>query len=157
MAKAVPHEGDLLLRALSGDGTVGVRAISAAGLASEAATRQGANALASAALGRALLGTVLLAAGGKDGENVELRLRGDGPLRSVLAKWIPGYGSAGGRMAIAEQKFWMECIGMVGGPVRVPCAEMTDDMKKQMRADLEATGLVAKAKAGMGRAARRTA
>jgi len=71
------------------------------------------------------------------------------PLRSVLAKWIPGYGS-GGRMAIAEQKFWMECIGMVGGPVRAPCAEMTEDMKKQMRADLEATGLPAKARATAG-------
>ena len=68
------------------------------------------------------------------------------PLRSVLAKWIPGYGS-GGRMAIAEQKFWMECIGMVGGPVRVPCAEMTEENKSQMRADLEATGLPAKARA----------
>lgn len=95
MAKAVPHEGDLLLRALSGDGTVGVRAISAVGLTSEAATRQGANALASAALGRALLGTVLLAAGGKDGETVELRLRGDGPLRSVLAM-ADGLGRARG-------------------------------------------------------------
>jgi hypothetical protein len=51
-------------------------------------------------------------------------------------------------MAIAEQKFWMECIGMVGGPVRTPCAEMTEDMKVQMRADLEATGLPAKARAG---------
>ena len=71
------------------------------------------------------------------------------PLRSVLSKWIPGYGSAGGRMAIAEQKFWMECIGMAGGPVRAPCAEMTDEMKRGMRADLEATGLIAKAKAGM--------
>lgn len=70
------------------------------------------------------------------------------PLRSVLAKWIPGYGS-GGRMAIAEQKYWMECIGMVGGPVRTPCAEMTADAKKQMRADLEATGLIAKAGSGM--------
>ncbi len=69
------------------------------------------------------------------------------PLRSVLAKWIPGYGS-GGRMAIAEQKYWMECIGMVGGPVRTPCAEMTADAKKQMRADLEATGLIAKAGSG---------
>lgn len=68
------------------------------------------------------------------------------PLRSALVKWIPGYGG-GGRMAIAEQKFWMECIGMVGGPVRVPCAEMTEDMKKQMRADLETTGLPAKARA----------
>ena len=38
---------------------------------------------------------------------------------------------------------------MVGGPVRAPCAEMTEDMKKQMRADLEATGLPAKARAAM--------
>jgi 4-hydroxy-tetrahydrodipicolinate synthase len=68
------------------------------------------------------------------------------PVRSVLAKWIPGYGSAG-RMAIAEQKYWMECIGMVGGPVRVPCAEMTVEAKTQMQADLEATGLPSKARA----------
>jgi molecular chaperone Hsp33 len=85
MAKAVPHGGDRLLRALSGDGTLGVRAVSATGLVNEAITRQEASPLAGAALGRALLGTVLLAAGGKDGETVELRLRGDGPLRSVLA------------------------------------------------------------------------
>jgi len=52
-------------------------------------------------------------------------------------------------MAIAEQKYWMELVGMAGGPVRAPCAEMTDDMKKAMRADLEATGLIARAKAGL--------
>lgn len=75
------------------------------------------------------------------------------PLRSVLAKWIPGYGSAS-RMAIAEQKFWMECVGMVGGPVRTPCAEMSEENKKQMRADLEATGLIARAKSGMAPARR---
>ena len=69
------------------------------------------------------------------------------PLRSALAKWIPGYGGADGRMAIAEQKFWMECIGMAGGPVRAPCAEMTEQAREQMRADLEATGLPAKARA----------
>jgi molecular chaperone Hsp33 len=85
MVKAAPHEGDRLLRALSSDGRVGVRAISAPGLVREAVTRQRASALAGAALGRALLGTVLLGAGGKDGDTVELRLRGDGPLRSVLA------------------------------------------------------------------------
>jgi len=70
------------------------------------------------------------------------------PLRSVLAKWIPGYGS-GGRMAIAEQKFWMECVGMTGGPVRTPCAEMSEEAKREMRADLEATGLVQKARSGL--------
>lgn len=69
------------------------------------------------------------------------------PLRSVLAKWIPGYGS-GGRMAIAEQKFWMECLGMAGGPVRTPCAEMSEEAKRGMRADLEAAGLLQRVQAG---------
>jgi hypothetical protein len=36
---------------------------------------------------------------------------------------------------------------MAGGPVRVPCAEMAPEAKEQMRADLEATGLPAKARA----------
>jgi molecular chaperone Hsp33 len=98
MAKAVPHAGDRLLRALSADGTLGVRAVSAPGLVNEAIVRQGASVLAGAALGRALLGTVLLAAGGKDGENVELRLRGDGPLRSVLAM-ADGLGRARGTVS----------------------------------------------------------
>ena len=56
------------------------------------------------------------------------------------------------KMAIAEQKYWMELCGMVGGPVRAPCAEMTEEAKKAMKADLEATGLVAKAKAGIAAA-----
>ena len=74
------------------------------------------------------------------------------PLRSTLGRWIPGYGSSN-RMAIAEQKYWMELVGMAGGPVRAPCAEMTEENKKAMKADLEATGLVAKAKAGLAAAA----
>jgi hypothetical protein len=37
---------------------------------------------------------------------------------------------------------------MVGGPVRSPCIEMTEEAKKQMRADIEATGLPAKAIVG---------
>ncbi len=77
------------------------------------------------------------------------------PLRAVLAKWIPGYGS-GARFAIAEQKYWMELIGMVGGPVRAPCTEMTAEAKAEMRADLEATGILAKAAAG-NKSARRAA
>ena len=70
------------------------------------------------------------------------------PLRVVLAKWIPGYGNAGARLAVAEQKYWMELVGMVGGPVRAPCSEMTAEAKAEMRADLEATGLLAKVAAG---------
>jgi 4-hydroxy-tetrahydrodipicolinate synthase len=77
------------------------------------------------------------------------------PLRSVLAKWIPGYGGAGGRLAIAEQKYWMELIGMAGGPVRSPCLEMTAEARQHMRADLEAAGLLEKARAGAGSGSQR--
>ncbi len=70
------------------------------------------------------------------------------PLRTVLSKWIPGYGGAGGRVPAAEQKYWMELLGMKGGPVRAPCTELTTDQKAQMRADLEATGLLDKARLG---------
>ena len=69
------------------------------------------------------------------------------PLRRVLAKWIPGYGG-GGKIAVAEQKYWMELVGMKGGPVRAPCIEMTAEAKVEMKADLAATGLLDKAAAG---------
>ncbi len=67
-------------------------------------------------------------------------------VRAAHAKWISDYGRAQGRMPVHEQKYWMEVLGMVGGPVRVPSAEMTEDAKRQMRADLEATGIVGKIK-----------
>ena len=76
------------------------------------------------------------------------------PLRAVLSKWIPGYGGAGGRVPAAEQKYWMELIGMKGGVVRAPQTELSADQKRALRADLEATGLVAKAAAGSGQTAR---
>jgi 4-hydroxy-tetrahydrodipicolinate synthase len=79
------------------------------------------------------------------------------PLRTVLSKWIPGYGGAGGRVPAAEQKYWMELIGMKGSPVRPPCAELSAEQKEQMRADLQATGLLDKAKAGFAKAERRAA
>jgi hypothetical protein len=47
---------------------------------------------------------------------------------------------------------------MAGGPVRTPCAPMSDEAKREMRADLEATGLPAKARAaGESAGARRAA
>ena len=65
-------------------------------------------------------------------------------LRAVHAKWITGYGKPTGRVPSAELKYWMELTGMVGGPVRAPCTEMTEENKQQLRADLEATGLLDK-------------
>lgn len=72
------------------------------------------------------------------------------PLRTVLSKWIPGYGGAGGRVPAAEQKHWMELLGMKGSRVRAPCTELTPQQKDEMRADLEATGLLEKARQAMG-------
>ena len=46
---------------------------------------------------------------------------------------------------------------MKGGPVRVPQTELTAEKKEQMRADLEATGLIEKAKAGRAKTDRRAA
>ena len=66
------------------------------------------------------------------------------PYRAVHAKWITGYGRAVGRMPVHEQKVWMELLGMVGGPVRTPCAPMTAEGREALRADLEASGLLAK-------------
>jgi 4-hydroxy-tetrahydrodipicolinate synthase len=79
------------------------------------------------------------------------------PLRTVLSKWIPGYGGAGGRVPAAEQKYWMELLGMKSGRVRAPCTELTAEQKQQMRADLEATGILEKAKAGRAQSERRVA
>jgi len=79
------------------------------------------------------------------------------PLRTVLSKWIPGYGGAGGRVPAAEQKCWMELLGMKGGPVRAHCTELTPEQKQQMRADLEATGILEKARKARAAAERRVA
>jgi 4-hydroxy-tetrahydrodipicolinate synthase len=75
------------------------------------------------------------------------------PLRAVHAKWITGYGKPTGRTPSAEMKYWMEQIGMPGGPVRSPCTELTDEKKNELRADLEATGILDKAKAPARKAA----
>jgi molecular chaperone Hsp33 len=76
---------DQLLRAVSEDGDVAVRALVATGLVAEAARRHETGPLASAALGRALLGAELLGSLGKDDETVQVHFRGRGPLRGVLA------------------------------------------------------------------------
>jgi molecular chaperone Hsp33 len=54
-------------------------------LVGEAARRHETSPVATAALGRALLGAVLLASQGKDAETVELRFRARGPLGHVVA------------------------------------------------------------------------
>jgi 4-hydroxy-tetrahydrodipicolinate synthase len=68
------------------------------------------------------------------------------PLREIHAKWVGGYGKPHGRMPSAEMKYWMECIGMPGGPVRTPCLELPEDKKAEMYAELKATGILDRVK-----------
>jgi dihydrodipicolinate synthase/N-acetylneuraminate lyase len=70
------------------------------------------------------------------------------PYREVHAKWITGYGRSHGRMPVHEQKVWMEAVGMVGGRVRAPCSPMTEENRRQLLADMEASGLLAKYREG---------
>lgn len=79
------------------------------------------------------------------------------PLRTALSKWIPGYGTANGRVPSAELKFWMELLGMKGGPVRAPCTGIAAAQKEQMRADLEATGILEKVRNAPAAAKQRAA
>ena len=76
---------DRLVRTLSRDGGIAVRAIVGTRLVSEAARRHRTSPTATTALGRTLLGALLLAADGKGGESVQIQFRGDGPLRGVVA------------------------------------------------------------------------
>jgi molecular chaperone Hsp33 len=76
---------DRLVRTISREGGIAVRAIVGTRLVAEAARRHDTSPTATAALGRTLLGALLLAASGKSGERVQIQFRGDGPLRSVVA------------------------------------------------------------------------
>ncbi|MGH0030075.1 MAG: Hsp33 family molecular chaperone HslO [Myxococcota bacterium] len=76
---------DALVRTVSAGGGIAVRAMVGTGLVAEAAARHGTSPVASVALGRALMGAVLLAAGGKHGESVQLQVRGTGPLGTLVA------------------------------------------------------------------------
>jgi molecular chaperone Hsp33 len=76
---------DRLVRTISRDGGIAVRAIVGTRLVAEAAHRHDTSPTATVALGRTLLGALLLASGGKSGESVQIQFRGGGPLRSVVA------------------------------------------------------------------------
>ena len=68
----------------TGEG-VRIYALCTTNLVQEAATRHHTSHLASAALGRAMNGALLLAATMKDNERIALRLKGDGPIGEVVA------------------------------------------------------------------------
>jgi molecular chaperone Hsp33 len=86
---------DELVRALSEAGGVRAFALVASDLVAEAARRHQTTPTATTALGRGLMGGVLLAAGSKDGETHQLQFRGDGPLGPLTVIADPAGGVRG--------------------------------------------------------------
>mmetsp|Transcript_10443 Transcript_10443/g.25134 ORF Transcript_10443/g.25134 Transcript_10443/m.25134 type:complete len:363 (-) Transcript_10443:322-1410(-) len=76
---------DEFLSCISADGSISAKAVLATDLVRTVTSRQGCLPLASAALGRALMCSMLCADGMKGEESMQLRFNGDGPLRGVLA------------------------------------------------------------------------
>lgn len=75
---------DELLRCLTSDRQISIKTIVATGVLREATARRALAPTATDALGRALMGSLLLAVGAKDEARVQLQFRGDGPLRSLV-------------------------------------------------------------------------
>jgi molecular chaperone Hsp33 len=75
---------DELIRALSPDGHASVRVLAATGLAREAARRHRTSPTASVALARALMGGLLLASEAQGDERVQIQVRGDGTLGTLV-------------------------------------------------------------------------
>ena len=80
---------DRLARALAHDGSVRALAAVTTDLVEDARGRHGTAPTATAALGRALTGALLLAATIKRDERLSIEFSGDGPLRGVLADATP--------------------------------------------------------------------
>lgn len=74
---------DKLFRAVAQEGGIAVRALVATSLTQQASERHHTSPLASATLGRALMGTLLLASRTQDGETVQLQFKGNGPIGTL--------------------------------------------------------------------------
>lgn len=77
-------EGDVLVRAVDKSNFVRVSCVCAGSLVQSALERHKMSPTAAAALGRGLMGTLLLVAGREEGESIQALFRGDGMLGSML-------------------------------------------------------------------------
>lgn len=80
-----PVPGDRLVRTISASGEVSCRAITSTGIVSGAARLHHTSVVATTAFGRALTCALLLAAGKKDGEHLQVEFRGNGPIGGLTA------------------------------------------------------------------------
>lgn len=80
-----PSSTDCLVSALSADGFVSAKAVVSTELVRTIVDKQEALPLAAAALGRAITCSLMLAEGMEQDETFQVRFKGEGPLRGVLA------------------------------------------------------------------------
>lgn len=80
-----PVPGDRLVRTISASGEVSCRALTCTGLVNGAARLHRTSPVATTAFGRALTCALLLAAGKKDGEQLQIEFRGSGPIQGLTA------------------------------------------------------------------------
>lgn len=80
-----PVPGDRIVRTMSANGEVSVRVMACTGLVAGATRLHRTTPVASAAFGRTLACSLLLASGKKDGETLQIEFRGDGPIRGITA------------------------------------------------------------------------
>jgi molecular chaperone Hsp33 len=76
---------DVLVRAVSDDGSVSLMTLTATQLVREAVAIRPTSVTAAGALGRTLMGALLMAASKDSGETLQIQLRGKGPLGTVTA------------------------------------------------------------------------
>lgn len=108
--------GDHLERVIAESGDVFGVACVTTDLVAEGCRRHDVGPLAAAALGRALTGSVLLAALMKDGQSLMLTFTGNGPLKKIVAEagydgWVRGYVAE----PHAELPLVEGCIDVAGG------------------------------------------
>src|SRR5438552_4089264 len=89
------QSNDHLIQAVASDATVRAIAAVTTDLIDEAGKRHGTSGTASAALGRALTGALLLGRTFKDLERITLQFRGDGPIGTITAE-ADAHGTARG-------------------------------------------------------------
>ncbi len=66
------------------------------------------------------------------------------PLRAVAKRWLHGRWHDTHILPIAAIKAWSEMLGMAAGPVRTPLLQMTEQERRTMRTEIEASGLLAR-------------
>lgn len=78
-----PVPGDRLVRTISASGEVSCRAVTCTGLVNGAARLHKTTPIVTTAFGRALTSALLLASGKKDGEQLQIEIRGSGPINGL--------------------------------------------------------------------------